>query len=674
MSIRNNTSYPLLHVTITPSEENRVKISQIPTILKTVTTWGENLGHILALNSFASAIFSSFWRNANRVADGSENPSATAVLDVTMDATNHSVAAGDGEQRKEDLLKKMKTHQKNLLPLDIADLDAYLEILREFLATEEEVEKAISQNEIEEMFENEEKEAFIEKCLQLPKKIAYSLVCALCKNQEIQGETLRMLVPFLSELSPEQRLTFLLTEFTAEEEKLDSFSLIFSVLRNEENKGKRQSTPLFVRAAELDRQSQEQLTVGIKKGLLIKGLRLGVEDYLKISKEKYAERVQALQRLIHGNSEEDMELQQMLGWVDRQELRLLLQYLRPEEIKAIQTAQKSPHIDIVADLIAKGRWLDLLHTFKTQGHELSYLLLAAYCQKRIDLEDLATAMLFHRAFQNTKEGDCTILPISSDVLDTITNLSAQSKREILQATQELKENQKFLILVNKDSFDEYTQGVIQANFSGKNIVGFLERISTEKSEFGVLSFGINQAHYKNLAPILHLTPTTEIMADHILSGRSDFVLQFPEEVELVHGSVDRVFFAQIHDLFHAEARNTNPFQYQMTQKIQRIAFDPALRKAYREKMNAGIDALYPSFMELPTEEEMVAYLLDRIAGEVVDGGFETFHSIPATWKNLIEKIIKREFQHLNNSKFINTDQQNFQQNVIKKVTEKLFPI
>lgn len=152
----------------------------------------------------------------------------------------------------------------------------------------------------------------------------------------------------------------------------------------------------------------------------------------------------------------------------RPEERFLLQYLTPEEKEVVLMAQNSPpEIDQIAEWIRLGQWEQLFAHYPTDSRELSYLLIAAYRLQRIDLDDLATAMLFHRAFCNTERAHLRIVPITSETLDEMLHLSRVEKAQILSAAARVKPNQRTLVLVAQDAIDPYTRNLIVKSFAGR---------------------------------------------------------------------------------------------------------------------------------------------------------------------------------------------------------------
>jgi|GEM_PF-5577008 hypothetical protein len=489
-------------------------------------------------------------------------------------------------------------------------------------------------------------------CEKYPELSFFILLCVV-RSKKISNFALEKIIYFFANKTPEQKLELLLT---SPQEKKELF-------------------PLFIQLAD-DRniEIQSLSTFGIMKDLVNQALFLNSEKYLTLFPESYALRIEALRKLVQTSflsKEEKETLFTLITANERQEERLLLQYLTPQEKERLSEIYSCSQINQLADLIAKGEWIKLFDYY-SRDIQLSDLLIAAYGRRKIDLEDLATAMIFHRVFYNTSKNQRNILPITEETLQIMNSLLPEERQQILDKAMTIKSNQKFLILVNQEALDSYTQDLIFQNFfdlKGSKAPGFFHSTSL----FGMLSFGAAQAHYKNLAPIIHLTPTIEAMKDHIEQGRSDFALFFPGECTSVHGSQDKTIFPYIHDLFHTHARNLRgSFQKEIMKRVDRLGIGLELREEYSSKMDNGNGSLYPRFITMPNADEMTAYLLDRIIGEVIDGGY-VFVKGKAVTSDAIEKVLKTLVFCISNYEFRKLPDiasEGFQKRVMRQVYQR----
>lgn len=385
--------------------------------------------------------------------------------------------------------------------------------------------------------------------------------------------------------------------------------------------------------------------------LVKEGLCTDSEEYLLIDDKIYAQRYELLLNLLNHSSlpkTEKAEAEKTILPNKRKEERLLLQYLSKTEKKELKKALNFPTDPKLLRDIKNGNWERLFKKHKSEDpNALSFAMLAAYCKEEIDIEDLATAMMFHRSFINAGKKKCHILPINEEVLKNIDNLSGEAKAQILKVSREVKPNQRFLIMVKADAFDDWTNRVIKYTFLTKGVGGFMGFLTGNDSQaFGTLSYGACKKLYPRLAPVVHLTPSLDTMFNHVKQGYSDFALFFTGEETVVHGSSDKTIFAQIHDLFHTNARlNREHIQNDLMHIafISRAGFSS--HWSYLEKLDDGIGKLYPEFRRdlKPTEDEVVAFLLDRIMGEIVDGAYPLTRNHSETLYQVGEKVLKHEF-------------------------------
>lgn len=385
-----------------------------------------------------------------------------------------------------------------------------------------------------------------------------------------------------------------------------------------------------VKVAKLDPSSvtKDSFTALVQEGLYLKsnGRSTNTEEYLNLNQQTYQQRHLLLSELLnHANltSLDCADFKKLLKQNETQEQRHLLQYLRPQEQKELLRVLETPANPKVVQMISEGAWAQLFEEFREE--DLSYIFLAAYCQKKIDLEDVSTAMMFYRAWVNAGKDNCHILPISAQNLKAVENLSEDEKAQILNESSDLKPNQAFLILVDHKQLDLWTQQIFKNTFTPERANGFLGllRIGNIDSPnfIGTFSFGMSKKLFPAITPVMHLTPTIDEMFYHVEKKLSDFALFSPGERPVIHGSKDNLLFAQIHDLFHTWARQKRfIIQDEMMSRVKSIQIDPMVRKQYRAKLS-DLNVEYPSFRELPSQEELTCFLLDRIRGEVIDGGY-----------------------------------------------------
>jgi hypothetical protein len=506
------------------------------------------------------------------------------------------------------------------------NLKNFADCLTGGLLTENEVKRAICKSIVKDLEENE--------LIRLLNKYPEWAVGILARASEISSQMIERLLPLISSLPAEKRVQFLLI--------LDQ----------------KTKEPLFVKLSDLAIDSKNELLDGIRSDLIHRALHIDSKDYLQISPQAYELRIQSLNKIIENSplpQEEKDQLLAVLRANRSHQQRLLLQYLTSDEKEAVSGLRNHPDQLIVSELVQEGKWEELFSRYPANDRTLSYLLIAAYSEEKIDGEDLATAMMFHRVFCNTSENQRKLIPATKEAFDQMDNLLPKEKQEMLMAAERAKSNQRFLILVEKEAFDSYTEGLIFMTFQrdqSKKVPGFFE----SGSMFGMPAFGIAQAHYRNLAPVIHLAPSARAMEARIRANYSDLVLLFPEEAPSVHGSRDKTIFAVVHDFLHTNARNRRGdiIQNSMMDFIRQIEKAPECQGFYRNKMTDGYGSIYPKFREFPTQNEMVGFLLDRVIGEIIDGGYDFVidpnsmmdDSLKDAFRNIIKCVIVAEFARL----------------------------
>lgn len=392
-------------------------------------------------------------------------------------------------------------------------------------------------------------------------------------------------------------------------------------------------SPLRERA---ERVSVEGIYEQMKRGLCLEN-----EDYIKMTNEEYQIQYSKFCNLYDACSDPDkLKLAPYVHLLNSKECRLLLQYLTETEKARLTEALSKDVNPRLIELINQGQWQQLFWTDRSPDpSQLTYAFLAAYCKGEIDIEDLATAMTFHRAWFNSK-GKCEFLSFD-EIEEKINNLDFGLKQSFKNALKNVKKNQKYVLMVNSESLDSFTQRVIEGSFlkerTKRIFTGLLVVGDLKNPKYGMMSYGIAKKILPSLAPVIHLTPSLEHMFNHVRCGLSDFALFFPREETIVHGSTDKTIFAPVHDLFHTGGRWPRRFhQPKLMDLVAFVKVDPAVRLRYTQKLNYK-NKVNPVFKEVPTKEEVIAFLLDRVIGEIVDGSY----IISNEWGNDVDSQCKR---------------------------------
>ncbi len=334
--------------------------------------------------------------------------------------------------------------------------------------------------------------------------------------------------------------------------------------------------------------------------------------------------------------------------------RVLLQYASKKDRQAIVKAQKSVWMPYICDNIKKGKWQELLNAH-TSDVDIGYILLAAYCAKKIGIADLATAMMMVRTFRNAPQGAVKIVKVSSvhlamfqtkGLLDVHEKNDNKKKEATISRIKEVPQNQRYITLVKLDAFDRITKFLIDSIFKDTHEgLGFRKyKLADGCIYLGVGSFGLLNRFCTEVAtqrgikcrprPILHLVPSRRDMALHLLAGIEPVAVLLPNERPRIHGSTDRLTFATVHDYYHVFVRACRLEWAPYAQRFALIIEDKALLD-YKGKSR-----------EVLTEEELVIMkTLYELCDRLVDGAFMLQHTKP--WLGTVEPLIEEVIIGLN---------------------------
>ncbi len=349
--------------------------------------------------------------------------------------------------------------------------------------------------------------------------------------------------------------------------------------------------------------------------------------------------------------------------------QLLLQYASKDDRQAIVKAQKSVWMPYICDNIKKGKWQELLDAH-TSDVDIGYILLAAYCGKKISIADLATAMMMVRAFRNAPQGAVKIVKVSSvhlamfqmkGLLDAHEN-DNKRKELTIGRVREVSPNQRYITLVKLDAFDRVTK--FQIDFIFKNKQKSLGMRKYQLSDgciyLGVGSFGLLNRFFVEIAtqrgiecrprPILHLVPSRRDMLLQLLAGVSPVAVLLPNERPRIHDSRDGLTYATGHDYNHILVRAC------------RLGWAPyAQRFAFIIEDKGLLDYKAKSSTVLTEEEWTIAKILNELCDRLVDGEFLIHDDKP--WLGTVEPLIEELIIGLN----VPFDTTNLKNIVVKKL-------
>jgi len=382
-------------------------------------------------------------------------------------------------------------------------------------------------------------------------------------------------------------------------------------------------------------------------------LHLKSEKYQSMKKSEYDQLIINLKIFIDVFLSDDLEkfkYKEMIFSYESQEQRTLFQYIKKEELNQIDCALKNLElVELVSTLVLSGEWMTL---FNMHGKDetLAYVLLAAYRQKNISLNDLATAMIFHRAYFNAPK-EFKLHQINFSFLEEI-GYTKQQSQEWINLLKTVPENQKYAVIFNFKALDSYTLQVINTSFSKFHIPGII----LNSGKIGIFSFGLLDKYFKNqsieLVPLIHLTPRRFMLGiNRLAKFKSDFALLLPREKTIIHGSQDSTIFSPMHDLFHATARvrsiKYHPTMMNFVKKLIIKKKELTIAKicvSYRDKLASEIENVNPKFKIIPSREEFFSFFIDQLVGEVIDGTYEIdpyFIDEQSALRKLIHHLVEK---------------------------------
>ena len=311
--------------------------------------------------------------------------------------------------------------------------------------------------------------------------------------------------------------------------------------------------------------------------------------------------------------------------------KILFESTSTKEMERINSLRNHPDLANIAEIVNGGKW-DKLKEY-SNNVDFPYILFAAHLQDAIPLEeDVGTAMLIYRGFKNAKN-QFELMGI--DQVRQILNSFSKKKVSDLAEISDLegvKKQQQFFFCVKAEAFDAYTQGLMQGSFLDPEVehnkpCGVFILNIHGKTRYILPSFGLAKAIYKkkeiDLVPVFHLS-ARDTMRDRIRERKSDVALLGAGEEVIIHGSVDKSFFAYIHDLFHSEVRSKIKSMGILGQLLDLSKKIDENNRHYTQLENSleFKGSAHPRFSKIPTSKDKKSYLLNLSSGFILDGFFK----------------------------------------------------
>ena len=311
-------------------------------------------------------------------------------------------------------------------------------------------------------------------------------------------------------------------------------------------------------------------------------------------------------------------------------------YLTPTEVACISEAITEPLFQDIVTFLEENRWSDFLILLKKTEESpkaLSYHLIAAHIQGKISFDVTITTLIALYAYAESP-GSVDVTDLDETTLSFCrTNRGSDHLQEIekslwLRLAKQVPPNERKIITVKCECFDDYTAKLINSNFfnSEKSKELGVFNISRDgHNYYGIASFSLLRARFFekgiHLDPIIHLTPNRRELMSRIVDGRSDVVILLPGDQACIHGSRKGLIWGSMHDLIHANEQVSmlSPGKAEDVSLIFNQIQDylDSYQHDYASKLKLE-QVPYPIFIEAPTCDEMCHYILRYLSSALLD--------------------------------------------------------
>lgn len=233
----------------------------------------------------------------------------------------------------------------------------------------------------------------------------------------------------------------------------------------------------------------------------------------------------------------------------REDQKNLLRYVSDAELQDIHDCYNHPLQDELVFFIKSGLWQQLI----SSKPDLN-ILKAAFCQHRLDIEDLATAFSFLAPRQRVEEhGEVR-------TFEEMRKLCGNSLfTERWPDISAVPKHQQFFISVDAEAFEEDWKKDMEAVVN-KGSAGVVKYAVEGKAFYALGSAGLIKADRvaKGHPPVFTrgLTPKRSYLLENALKGLSDYALIDPvyDLHKKLHGRVCLGSFPYFHDSYHLALR------------------------------------------------------------------------------------------------------------------------
>lgn len=334
----------------------------------------------------------------------------------------------------------------------------------------------------------------------------------------------------------------------------------------------------------------------------------------------------------------------------REEQRTLLQYVSEKELMSIYSCFDHPLQQKLVNYITLGLWKKVIEKYKSnRSIRFHDILKAAYCQRKISIEELATAYIFlapavarHR--------------YKIYHFDEISSRFPEAKREYLcsrwKNIHEIPENLRYFVVVNRWHMDTHDRAIFTAFFEPKDKVPEVAggiRLDNYYRMFAMGSAALirSDVHAQGHPPVFirGITPERKDLLKRIYKGLSDYAMVDPEERDtLIHTGKAKGLVPFAHDSFHLVARNLSGLLQRrgiIEKLLEMEEMFLELPPYSAPSIVSRNTKLYPVLSESASYNDFVKFVIEDTLSHFADGEVEILSDLSDT--EVIDREIEKKF-------------------------------
>jgi hypothetical protein len=344
------------------------------------------------------------------------------------------------------------------------------------------------------------------------------------------------------------------------------------------------------------------------------------------------------------------QVKSMLVTNASEEQKTLLQYASDKELMTIYSCFDHPLQQKLANYIVTGQWKKVVERHRSnRSISIHNILKAAYCQRKITIDELATAYIFLApavARQRYKIYR----------FDEISTRYPDVDRDYLQKrwknSNEIPVNLRFFVVINRWHTNTHERALLTAFFEPKikvpELAGAL-RLDHNYRYFAMGSAALikSDAYAQGHPPVFirGITPDRKDLLKRIYKDLSDYALVDPEEQDtLIHTGKAKGMIPSAHDSFHLVARNLSGLLQRkgITQKL--LEMEEMFHELPPYSSSTIVNrktSLYPVLSEFAMYSDLVKFVIEDTLSHFADGEVEIFPELSDT--EVIDQEIEKKF-------------------------------